>query len=652
MTTQRRIFTATLLAAMFLTRPASADDWPHWMGPERDNVWRETGLLERFPEGGPTIRWRTPIASGYTGPSVADGRVFVMDFVSEEDVDVSNFSRNTYPGTERVLCLDQSTGKILWKHEYPVTTSVSYPAGPRCTPAVDGDRVYTLGAEGNLFAFEAASGKILWSRDLRTEYAKGSPLWGYAAHPLIDGQKLLTLAGGEGSHVVALDKLTGKEIWKSGSSKSLGYSPPTIIEFGGTRQLILLKPDAVSSVDPESGKEYWSVPYEATQGSIIMSPVLTESFLYVGGYRGKNLLLQLADDRPAAEIVWRDRRRMLSPINVQPMVVDGVMYGLGQRGVLSAIRLPLGEGLWTTEDVLGRRPKGNDTAFLVREDDRFWLFNELGELIIARLSPEGYEEIDRAKVIEPTGSASGREVVWCMPAFAGRCAFIRNDVEILCVDLSAEAGGDAKPNDDAADDKAKSPEGEGEGKTVLRSVGDRGPSGDWPAVGGSWPDASLPPLSDAGRLAFDVLVNATRFTDAAIGVAGILPHEVAALRILHREPEAGRAFALLCERGTIAGRLFGLCGLWYWDPDRFGQETAALLRDHADTEVSTMRGCIVADLPVRGIVRSPGEVHTVRLASRTQTCKEWFAESSGGKSAVYDIVGGGFPCVLRSGGGW
>jgi hypothetical protein len=151
------------------------------------------------------------------------------------------------------------------------------------------------------------------------------------------------------------------------------------------------------------------------------------------------LLLKLAADRPAAEVVWHDKGKdAISPINVQPLAVDGVMYGVDQGGALRAIDLAAGKQLWETAQPLSDRPLSSGTAFLVRQGDRYWLFTEAGELVIARLTQTGYEEIDRAKVIEPTGLAHGRKVVWSMPAFANRRAFIRNNKECVCVDLAAE----------------------------------------------------------------------------------------------------------------------------------------------------------------------------------------------------------------------
>lgn len=424
--------------SVVLSTTLLADDWSHWMGPDRNNTWNETNIIERFPEGGPPVVWRTKIAGGYAGPAVVDGRVFITDYVTAEDVKIANFERAKFTGTERVLCLDEATGKERWKHEYPVTYGISYPAGPRCTPAVDGDLVYTLGAEGKLICLSVENGDVVWEVDLVKQYSTKAALWGYSGHPLIDGDNLITLAGGEGSHVVAFDKKTGEEKWKSQTAPEQGYCPPTIIEAGGVRQLILPQPDAVSSVNPENGELYWEVPYEATSGSIIMSPIKAGDYLYVAGYSRKSLCLKLATDKPAAEIVWRDKARdAISPVNVQPFydAKRNVIYGMDQSGDMCALEMPTGKRLWADSTPVSKRRVGSGTAFIVRQADRFWLFNENGELIIARLSPEKYEELDRVKVIEPSNVAFGRDVVWSMPAFANRKVFIRNDDEIICIDL-------------------------------------------------------------------------------------------------------------------------------------------------------------------------------------------------------------------------
>lgn len=430
-----------LLAISMMAADLSGDDWSRWMGPDRTNTWYETGIVEKFPEGGPKVIWKTKIAGGYSGPSIANGKVVITDFVTKENVKIGNFQRSKFKGTERILCLDEKTGEVIWKHEHHVLYTISYPSGPRCTPVIEGERVYTLGAEGHLFCFNLQDGEIIWSKQLKTEYKTESALWGYAAHPLIDGENLITLAGGQGSHMVALNKNTGEEVWRTLTAKEQGYSPPTIIKAGGKRQLITLRPDAVSSVDPANGQEFWSIPYEATSNSIIMKPLKIDEFLYVGGYSRQCLLIKLDPDKPTASEVWRDKESNVPcPVNVQPYldVKKKIAYGMDQSGDMRATRFPDAELLWSTSKPVSKRRTSNGTAFIVRqgETDRYWLFNDSGELLIAKMTEAAYEEIDRVKVIEPTNNAFNRPVVWSMPAFANKRVYIRNDEEIICLDLA------------------------------------------------------------------------------------------------------------------------------------------------------------------------------------------------------------------------
>ena len=426
---------AALCAAFAPMATAVGDDWPQWMGPNRDNVWRADGLLDAFPAAGPTGQWRTPVAGGYAGPAVAAGRVFVTDYVTDADVKVANFERKASTGTERVLCLDEATGKLLWKHEYPVTYTIAYPAGPRCTPTVDGDRVYTLGAEGNLCCLNVADGRLLWSRNLKADYQAKAALWGWASHPLVDGDRLVCVAGTAVAHSVAFDKLTGKEIWRAGKAPEQGYSPPTMIETGGQKQLVFMKPDGIYAVEPATGQILWESPYNADNGSIIMAPVQVGEYLYVGGYQEKNLLLKLSSGKP--EVVWRNKlKHGVSAVNVQPFVADGLIYGFHEKGDLRAVAIPSGEVVWKGGGPLGERPQGSGTAFIVRQGDRYWMFAESGDLVIATMSPTGYSEISRGHLLEPTNTAFGRNVVWCAPAFANRSVVVRNDKEIVRVSLA------------------------------------------------------------------------------------------------------------------------------------------------------------------------------------------------------------------------
>ncbi len=176
---------------------------------------------------------------------------------------------------------------------------------------------------------------------------------------LVDGKKLIILAGGDGAHTVALDKLTGKELWRSGSSAEMGYSPPSIIEAGGKRQLIVFRPNAVVSLDPETGKPYWSIPYTASSGQSIMTPVVSGDLMFAGGYQDKNILIKLAKDEPKAEMVWKDKKRSaIGPVGVQPIAFEGTIYGYDDSGDMRAQTGPSREVLLRESGRVSRPSRG------------------------------------------------------------------------------------------------------------------------------------------------------------------------------------------------------------------------------------------------------------------------------------------------------
>lgn len=417
---------------------AQAEDWPQWMGPKRDNVWRETGLVETLPSQ-PNFVWRVAVAGGYSGPAVANGKVYLTDFVTSDFIKTDNFKPKPCSGSERILCFDEATGKLLWSKERDETYTISYPAGPRSTPLVHQGKVYAQGAEGFLACFDASSGEVVWRKNLKETYKTKSAMWGYASQPLIDGDKLFVIAGGPGSHCVALHKDSGEEIWKTGTAPEQGYAPPLLIQQAGVRQLVLSCPDSIYAVDPQTGQVLWSQVFGAEFGSIIMTPIHSGNYLYTGGYGYKNLMLELAMDKPDAKTLWRDDvKRGVSAQNVQPFLMDGNIYGMDHSGEFRCCEIPSGKVLWSNPKLLGDRKLISGSIFLVRENetDKFWMFSETGDLIVAKLSPMGYTEFSRMHVIAPTNHAFGRDVVWCTPAFANRRMYVRNDKELVCVDLA------------------------------------------------------------------------------------------------------------------------------------------------------------------------------------------------------------------------
>ena len=449
-----------LLVGLFaLAETAQADDWPQWLGPQRDGVWRETGIIEKFPDGGPPVRWRTPIGAGYSSPAIAADRVVVMDRVTpERRLDQPTYRRGSKAGTERVLCLNEADGRILWKHQYDCTYTVDRPAGPRTTPVIHEGKVYTLGTEGHLFCFDLETGKVLWSHDFKKDYDAPTPLWGFSAHPLVDGQRLITLVGGPGSAVVAFDKDSGKEIWRAltvkDGSHGPGYCPPMIYEAAGQRQLIVWHPESINSLDPETGELYWSQPFAVKAGLTIPTPRKSGDFLFVTSFYNGPMMLRLDSDKPAATLLWRgssDNERQtdkLHAIMCTPFLEDGYIYGVCSYGQLRCLKADTGERVWESLEATGstgdtrRQSDRWKNAFLVKHEDRYFLSNELGDLIIAKLSPAGYREISRVHLLDPTTPEAGRDVVWSHPAFANRCVYARNDKEIVCVSLAATVAGE------------------------------------------------------------------------------------------------------------------------------------------------------------------------------------------------------------------
>lgn len=403
------------------------DDWPQWGGPGRDCVWHEDGIVDTLPPGELLPRvWSAPVAEGYSGPAVADGRVFLTDRLAEGEF-------------ERLLCFDAETGKELWKHQYYTRYTVSYPAGPRATPVVDEDRVYFIGTQGHMFCMDVADGKILWKKYFPDDFGTELPIWGMASSPLIDGEKLITLVGGKDNGlVICFDKVTGEEIWRSLNDQVTGYCPPVIYEFGGRRQLIIWHPAAVSALDPESGKVLWEVPWEIRAGLTIPMPRKLDDRLFLTSFYEGPRMLKVSADK--AEILWKGNglnernTDKLHSIMPTPVVTPTNIFGICSYGQLRCLKTESGERVWESLEATGSGRWWN--AFIIPQADRYFLHNEQGDLIIANLSESGYEEISRARLVEPTRAVQGRMTIWSHPAFAMKSVFARNDKELVRVNLA------------------------------------------------------------------------------------------------------------------------------------------------------------------------------------------------------------------------
>jgi outer membrane protein assembly factor BamB len=452
---QLRIASFSLVGMLFVTATCVlADDWPQWRGPDRDGVWHETGLITEF--SGPQIehKWSVGISNGYSSPTVADGRVYIMDRIVEPDQ------------VERVLCFDAETGAEIWTHVYKCKYgAVSYQDGPRSSVTIADGRAFAFGTMGHFFAFDAATGKVLWKKVPEKEYDIRMPIWGMASAPLVEDDMVIVQMGAkDGACVVALDVKTGDERWRALDDKA-SYSPPVIVEQGEQRVVVCWTGSMINGLNPKTGKILWGLDTPAEKVIINISPpIVADDRMFLTAFYDGSYMLRLGyDDAPKAEQLWRrigkNERRTdaLHSINSTPLFFDGHVYGVDSYGELRCLDANTGDRVW--ED-LTAVPKGRwATIHMVRNEDRVWMFNEQGELIIAKLSPDGFEEISRAKLIDPTdGQYSGTYsavkrpnstgtdkpitnstgVTWSHPAYANKHVFIRNDRELICASLAAE----------------------------------------------------------------------------------------------------------------------------------------------------------------------------------------------------------------------
>jgi outer membrane protein assembly factor BamB len=411
-----------------------ADDWPQWRGPSRDGVWNETGIIDRFAGSQIPLRWRVPIGSGYSGPTVAGGRVYLTD-------------RQTEPSeVERVLCFDWQTGQKLWGHEYPCSyANVQYKAGPRASVTLAGGRAFALGTMGHLHCYDAATGEVLWEKEPGRDYDVRVPVWGVASAPLVEGELLFVQIGAAGGAcVVALDVKTGEEKWRALGDRA-SYSAPIMIQQAGRPVLVCWTGENIVGLDPASGKTCWKHPSPPKRMVInVPTPVVDRNRLFVTAFYDGSLMLRLSQHEPRVEQLWRrcgPNERETDSLHAMistPILEGDYIYGVDSYGQLRCLDARTGDRLW--EDSTAVPGARWSTIHMVRNSGRVWMFNERGELIISRLSPQGFHEISRAKLIEPTTEQlpSRGGVCWSHPGYAYKHVFARNDRELVCASLAAE----------------------------------------------------------------------------------------------------------------------------------------------------------------------------------------------------------------------
>jgi outer membrane protein assembly factor BamB len=286
---------------------------------------------------------------------------------------------------------------------------------------------------------------VIWQKDYNRDYEMEMPTWGISSAPVIDGSRVIAMVGGRpDAKVVAFDKTTGKEIWRAlESSSEQGYAQPVLMETGGVRQLIIWHPKGIASLNPANGKVYWEQEFRIHMGVTLATPVPSGPHLLVSSFYNGSMLLELFGSR-SPSLVWKGKSQSeidtdgLHAVVNTPVIDGNYIYGICSYGQFRCLNLKTGQRLWETMDVTKEKARWA-SGFIVRQGDRYFINNDRGELIIAKLSPQGYQEISRANLIRPTSSPGNRRelgaVNWTHPAYANRHLVTRNDEEIISVSL-------------------------------------------------------------------------------------------------------------------------------------------------------------------------------------------------------------------------
>lgn len=377
---------------------AKPTDWPNWRGPDHNGVSKETGWMHKWPAGGPRVLWRAEVGTGYSSFAVAAGRAYTMGNTRNHDT---------------VWCFDSENGKVLWQQTYPCALDPkNHDGGPNATPTVDGGRVYTISKRGHLFCFDAASGAIKWSKNLRVQ----PPTWGYAGSPLVLGDKLILNVGTAG---LALDKATGRMIWNNGAGKG-GYSTAVPYRAAGRQCVALFVEVSAVGLLVSNGRKQWEYPWKTRYEVNAADPIVQDDKVFISsGYNRGCALLQIGRGR--AVRIW-ENREMRNHFN-SCVLVEGHLYGFDES-TLKCLSFRTGRPKWS------RRGLGKGS--LMCADGRLIIMSEDGRLVIAEASPQAYKELASAKIF------GGRTRCWTTPILSGGriyCRQTRSGGAVACVDV-------------------------------------------------------------------------------------------------------------------------------------------------------------------------------------------------------------------------
>lgn len=399
-------------------------DWPQWQGPDRDAISKERGLLQEWPKEGPPLAWETKgLGGGYSAPSVAGGRVFGMSNRASDEV---------------VWSLSETDGKEQWVSRLGPAVAQRMPQGqegPGCTPTVDGDRLYVIGLGGELACLAIADGKIIWHHSLTGDFGGRVPTWSYRESPLVDGHNVICTPGGPGATLVALDKLTGKTVWKSEvpGNPPAAYVSAIAIDFDGQRQYVQLTAKTLVGVAASDGKFLWRYDKPANRAGInCTSPIYHDGYVFASSaYGAGGGLVKLSkepDGGIKADEVYFTRKMQNHHGGI--ILLDGSLYGAtggNEGGALECMDFMTGKVLWDQREEQ-RAPKGS----IALADGRLYYRTEKGTLLLIEPSPKQY--VERGRFEQPDRSHAP---AWPHPVIANGKLYVRDQDVLLCYDVKA-----------------------------------------------------------------------------------------------------------------------------------------------------------------------------------------------------------------------
>jgi len=401
---KQRFFLIAVVCSLLLSIPVPNifGDWPQWRGPERNGISAETDWDPAALAKGPRIVWRTDVGLGYSGVAVKGDRLYTMGNVG---------------GRDSVICLDTRTGKVIWNYSYPAR-SMQYP-GPRATPTIDGDTVYTLSSDGQLLCLSADRGTVHWQRNIVADFGARPPNWGFAGSLVVEGDLLLANAGISG---LALNKRNGKPVWVSATGTG-GYATAVLYTRNGTRYAAIFGRRAIYGVEAQTGKQAWSYPWVTGNDVNAADPLVFEDRVFISSnYGAGSALLDISGRQP--KLLWKNGS--VNSHFSSFVLIDGYIYGndgfAGRRsGAFRCLDVETGRVMWSESLGFGS---------LIAADGKLILLTERGDLHIAEATPSGYREISRARSILSSSC-------WTPPVLCDGRIYLRNHRgELVCLDVS------------------------------------------------------------------------------------------------------------------------------------------------------------------------------------------------------------------------